>query len=58
MKKAKRTHRVRKNKPEYMSDAAFADLQQALEDALAFERTQFCELNVTRIQAPRSPKAI
>jgi hypothetical protein len=41
-----------------MSDEAFADLKEALEGALAFERGERRDLNVTRIQAPRPPKEI
>ena len=41
-----------------MSDEAFADLKAAMEDALAFERGQRDGLKVTRIQAPRRPKAM
>lgn len=37
---------------------AFVDLKQALEDALAFERGERRDLKVTRIQAPRPPKAM
>ena len=39
-----------------MSDQAFADLNQALEDALAFGRGERRDLNVTRIQGSRQPK--
>ena len=46
------------NKTNYMSDEAFADLKDALEDALAFERGKRPDLKVTRIQAPRPPKAM
>lgn len=41
-----------------MSEEAFGDLKEALEEALAFERGERRDLNVTRIQAPRPPKAI
>jgi len=40
-----------------MSDQAFADLNQALEDALAFGRGERRDLNVTRIQGSRQPNA-
>ncbi len=40
----------------YMSDEAFADLKEAMEDALAFERGERRNLKLTRIQAQRSPK--
>jgi hypothetical protein len=39
-----------------MSDDAFADIKEAVEDALAFERGERRNLHVTRIQAPRPPK--
>ena len=39
-----------------MSDEAFADLKEAMEDALAFERGKRRDLKVTRIQSPRSPR--
>jgi hypothetical protein len=39
-----------------MSDEAFADLKQALEDALAFEHGERRELRVTRIEGSRPPK--
>lgn len=41
-----------------MSDEAFADLKEAMEDALAFERGKRRNLKVTRIQAPHPPKAM
>ena len=41
-----------------MSDEALADLKAAMEDALAFERGERRNLKVTRIQAPRRPKAM
>ena len=41
-----------------VSDEAFADLKEAMEDAVAFERGQRRGLKVTRIQAPRPPKAM
>ena len=40
-----------------MSDEAFADLKQALEDALAFERGERRGLKVTGIPGSRPPKA-
>lgn len=46
------------NKTNYMSDEAFADLKQAMEDAVAFERGRRRDLKVTRVQAPRRPKAM
>jgi putative transcriptional regulator len=56
--KAKGSPKVQTNKTNYMSDEAFADLKEALEGALAFERGDRRDLNVTRIQAPRPPKAM
>src|SRR6185503_1457313 len=57
MKRGK-TRKVQTNKSNYMSDEAFADLKEAMEDALAFERGKPRDLKVTRIQAPRPPKAM
>jgi len=57
MKRGK-TRKVQTNKTNYMSDEAFADLRNAMEDALAFERGKGRDLKVTRIQAPRPPKAM
>lgn len=39
-----------------MGDEAFADLKEALEGALAFERGERRDLHVTRIRAPHPPK--
>jgi hypothetical protein len=44
------------NKTNYMSDESFADLKQGGEDALAFERRERCDVQLTRIKAPRPPK--
>jgi putative transcriptional regulator len=41
-----------------MSDEAFADLKEAMEDAVAFEHGKRRDLKVTKIQAPRRPKAM
>lgn len=57
MKRVK-TRKVQTNKTNFMSDDAFADLKEAMEDALAFERGKRRDLKVTRIQAPRPPKAM
>ena len=57
MKTAK-TRKVQTNKTNYMSEEAFADLKGAMEDALSFERGKRRDLKVTRIQAPRRPKAM
>jgi len=40
-----------------MSDEAFAELKEAMEDALAFERGKRSDLKVTHIQAPRPIQA-
>ena len=58
MKASKKTRKVQTNKANYMSAEAFADLKEAMADALAFERDQRRDLKVTRIQAPRPPKAM
>ena len=55
--KAGKTRKAQTNKTNYMSDEAFADLKEAMEDALAFERGKPRDLKVTRIQAPHPPKA-
>lgn len=41
-----------------MTDEAFADLKEAMEDAVAFEHGRRRDLKVTRVQAPRRPKAM
>jgi hypothetical protein len=56
MKAPKRTQNVGANKASYMSDQAFADLKEALEDALAFECTEPSNLCVTRIEGAGKPK--
>lgn len=56
MKAATRSNKTRTNKTNYMSDDAFADTKQAIEDALAFERGERRNLHVTRIQASGPPK--
>ena len=56
--KTGKTRKVQTNKANYMSDDAFADLKDAMKDALAFERGKRRDLKVTRIQAPRPPKAM
>ena len=58
MKAARKVRRVQTNKANYMSDEAFADLKRAMEDALAFERGDRRNLKITRIRAPRPPKAM
>lgn len=57
MKRGK-TRKAQTNKTNYMSDDAFAELKEAMEDALAFERGKRRDLKVARIQAPRPPKAM
>jgi len=52
MKATKSTRKGQRKKTEYMSDEAFADLREALEGALAFERGKR-RLHVTRIRVPR-----
>ncbi len=56
MRPAKRTRKVQANKVTFMSDEAFADLKQALQDALAFGRGERRELRVTRTEGSRPPK--
>lgn len=54
--KTRGSRKTRTNK-NHLSDEAFADLKEALEDAPAFERRERSDLKVTRIQAPRPPEA-
>jgi len=56
--KTGKTRKAQTNKTNYMSEEAFAGLKQAMEDALAFERGQRRDLQVTRLQVPRPPKAM
>jgi len=56
--KTGKTRKVQTTKTNYMSNEAFADLKGAMEDALVFERGKRHDLKVTRIQAPRPPKAM
>ena len=56
--KTGKTRKAQTTKTNYMSDEAFADLKDAMEDALAFEHGKRHDLKVTRIQAPRPPKAM
>lgn len=56
--KTGKTRKVQTNKANYMGDEAFSELKEAMEDALAFERGKRRDLKVTRIQAPRPPKAM
>jgi hypothetical protein len=55
--KARGTRKVQRKKTNFMGVEAFGDLKEALEDALAFERGERRDLNVTRIQASRPPNA-
>ena len=50
--KTGRTRKVQTNKTNYMSNEAFAELREAMEDALAFERGKRRGLKVTRIKSP------
>ena len=54
--KAKSLHGVQPKKVSQMSDEGFADLKEALEGALAFERAERRDLHVTRIRAPHPQK--
>lgn len=56
--KPSKTRKVQTNKTNYMSEEAFGELKEAMEDALAFERGKASSLKVTRIRAPRPPKAM
>lgn len=56
--KAAKKRGVQTNKSNYMTDEAFGELKAAMEDALAFERGERRDLKITRIQAPRPPKAM
>jgi putative transcriptional regulator len=56
--KRRKARKAQTNKTNYMSDDAFADLKEAMEDAVAFERGKRRDLKVTRIQVPRPPKAM
>ncbi|HEX7330873.1 MAG TPA: type II toxin-antitoxin system MqsA family antitoxin [Pyrinomonadaceae bacterium] len=57
MKRGK-TRKSQTTKSNYMSDEAFAELKEAMEDALAFEQGKRRELKITRIQVPRPPKSM
>ena len=54
--KAGKTRKAQTNKTNYMSDDAFADLKDAIDEA--FERGKSRDLEITRLQAPRPPKAM
>jgi putative transcriptional regulator len=56
--KTGKIRKVQTNKTNYMGDEAFTELKEAMEDALAFERGKRRDLKLTRIQAPRPPKAM
>ena len=51
--KTGKTRKAQGNTTNYMSDKAFANLKEAMEDALAFERGKRRDLKVTRINVPR-----
>jgi putative transcriptional regulator len=53
-----RSQKNQTNKSNYMSDEAFAGLKAALEGALAYEHGETRDLRVSRIRAPRPPKAM
>ena len=55
--KAKDSPKTQMKKASHMSGEAFADLKQALEGALVFERGERRELRVTRIEGSRPPTA-
>jgi putative transcriptional regulator len=48
----------RKRKTEYMSDAAFAELKESLEQALAYERGARAGYHVTHVSIPVPPKSM
>jgi len=54
VKAAKRDRRLKTNKATQMTDESFAQLKDAMEDALAFERGERRDLKITRIQASRA----
>lgn len=56
--KTTKGRKAQTTKTNYMSDEAFGDLKEAMDDALAFERGNRRNLKVMRIQAPRPPKAM
>ena len=53
MMKREKTHKLQTNKTDSMSDEAFADLKEAMKDAVAFEHGKRRKLKITRIQPPR-----
>lgn len=55
--KAKDSPKAHRNKATRMSDEAFGELKQALEEALAYERGDRRELRVSRIEGSRQPTA-
>lgn len=56
--KAAKSRKLQTNKSNYMSDEAFAELKEAMEGVLAFERGQRRAFSVRRIQVPRPPKTL
>ena len=57
MKTAK-IQKTQTNKKNYMSDEAFADLKEAMEDSIAFEQGKRRDLKITRIRLPQAPKTM
>jgi DNA-binding transcriptional regulator YiaG len=51
-----KVRKAKVSKSNYMSDEMFADLKEALEDALAYERGERTDLRVTRVTVQRPPK--
>jgi hypothetical protein len=51
--KAKKSRSIQPKKVRHMSDEAFADIEESLEEALAFERGERRDLHVTRILLTR-----
>jgi hypothetical protein len=54
--KTKLTYRAQTSNADSMSDEAFANLKQALEDAVAFERGERRGLRAKQIQGSSLPK--
>lgn len=52
--KAKSARSIKPKETRHVADEAFADLKEALEGALAFERGERRDLHKTRIRAPRT----
>ncbi|HEV8367179.1 MAG TPA: hypothetical protein VGQ39_04435 [Pyrinomonadaceae bacterium] len=56
MKVASKERKIQMTKRNYMSDEAFAELEAAMEDALAFQRGNRRELVITRMPRPKLPR--